>query len=363
MFVERLWLRDFRSHALLELELGDGVTVVTGPNGAGKTNLVEALSVVATQESFRGAPAEAVVRRGADSAVVRAAVVRGTRRHLIEMELPARGRPRTQLDNQSLKRRSDLAEALVVCVFTPDDLELVKGGPAGRRQYLDDTVSALAARHGAARAEFERSLRQRNALLRSLSGRLPDEAEATLDVWDQRCAESGTRLAWLREQLVVALSPLVSEAYVAVSSAPADIQLTIERSWGDDLAHALAAARRDDVRRGTSTVGPQRDELAVSLNGFGARHQASQGEQRCLALALRLGAHRLLADRLESTPVLLLDDVFSELDTGRAHALMHSLPAGQVIITSAAGVPAGATPDRVVELTPERPDDNGAAVT
>jgi len=178
------------------------------------------------------------------------------------------------------------------------------------------------------------------------------EVVSTLDVWDAKLAELGEELARAREEAVRRLEPEVGKAYDDVAATAADVTLTYRRSWpaGTTLAEALAASRADDVRRGVTLVGPHRDELVLTIGGLPARTHASQGEQRSLALALRLGAHRLVADEIGETPVLLLDDVFSELDADRSDALLHHLPAGQALLTTASAVPPGARPDLVVRV-------------
>jgi DNA replication and repair protein RecF len=194
-------------------------------------------------------------------------------------------------------------------------------------------------------------------LLKQSGGRLDDVAAATLDVWDSRFAVLGDQLGHARAVLVERLAPFVAEAYDQLAEAPVHVEMRYGPPWRDQgLAAALAAARAEDLRRGASTVGPQRDDVELTLAGMAARTHASQGEQRSLALSLRLAAHRLLADRLASTPVLLLDDVLSELDPHRAAALLHHLPAGQVVLTTAGPLPAAASPDDVVTI------ENGAVL-
>jgi DNA replication and repair protein RecF len=180
---------------------------------------------------------------------------------------------------------------------------------------------------------------------------LTDETEATLDVWDARLVDIGTRFGHARATLVDRSRPMISEAYDQLAGHAADVRVTYDPAWWrSGLGAALAAARDDDVRRGVSTVGPHRDELELELNGMPARTHASQGEQRTLALALRLAAHRLVAERTGSVPVLVLDDVLSELDPDRATALLANLPGGQVVITSASPLPPAAQPDRTLEI-------------
>ena len=203
-------------------------------------------------------------------------------------------------------------------------------------------------KYDALRLELDRIVRQRNTLLRQAAGRLDEAATVTLDVWDAKLAEVGDRFGHARATLVERIRPFVAEAYDHLAGRPTEVGLVYEPAWrAEGLRRALAAARDADVKRGVSTVGPHRDEVALSIGGLPARTHASQGEQRTLALSLRLGAHRLVADRTGSTPVLVLDDVLSELDPGRATALLGHLPHGQVVITTASAVPAAARPDRV----------------
>jgi len=323
--------------------------VIAGENGEGKTNLLEAVGYLATLRSFRGAPGEALIRSGAAQAVVRADGAREGRRVLIEAELRPSGRDRVQVNRQALRRTRDLLGALQVTVFAPDDLRLIKGGPQERRELLDDLLVALHPRHDAARVEVERVLRQRGALLRSAAGHIrpSEDVLTTLDVWDTKLADAGTALVRAREGLVEALGPRCNEAYhelglAAESRGRAVIRFDYRRSWSGGLLDALREARIDDLRRGVSTVGPHRDDLAIDLGGLPARTHASQGEQRSLALALRLSGHRIVTDRIGSSPILLLDDVFSELDPLRAAALLRVLPPGQTLLTSAGAVPEGA---------------------
>lgn len=352
MIVERLELVDFRNYRSASFTLTGGVTVVIGDNGQGKTNFAEALAYLATLGSFRGAPPDALVRVGATAAVVRAEIRdddgRGT---LIEAELVPAGRNHVQVNRQRLGRARDLLGVVRVTVFSPDGLSLVKGGPIERRRFLDDTLVALAIKYDAGRIELDRIVRQRNTLLRQAGGRLDESARTTLDVWDAKLSEAGERFGHARATLVARITPHVLTAYEQLAGRPTAVELRYEPEWrGVGLAVALAAARDSDVRRGVSTIGPHRDEVALSINGLASRTHASQGEQRTLALALRLGAHRLVAERTGSTPVLVLDDVLSELDTGRASALLGHLPAGQVVITTAGTVPPAARPERIVRI-------------
>jgi DNA replication and repair protein RecF len=261
-----------------------------------------------------------------------------------------------QFNGQPLRRSRDLVGAFCVTVFIPDDLELVKGGPQGRRQYLDDLLVALYPRHDVTISELERVLKQRNALLKSAGGfaggggrGLPAEVRHTLDVWDLKLSQLGEALVAARETLTVDLQPLVNAAYQRLAEAVAQrdraaTRLSYQRSWEGDLHVALERSRTDDLRRGVTSLGPHRDELLLEIGGMSGRTHASQGEQRSLVLALRLAGHELVTGQGGSAPILLLDDVFSELDGARSEALLTCLPAGQAIVTAAdaAHVPSGA---------------------
>jgi DNA replication and repair protein RecF len=342
--VRHLELAEFRIFRAAHIDLEpEGTTVITGANGTGKTSVLEALAYLGTRRSFRGAPAEAMVRAGAESAVVRAELEGYDSPTLVEAQILSTGRSRTRVNRKSVSGRRELGAAAPCTIFSPEDLTIVSGGPRGRREVLDDALAVLDAEGARAADETERILRQRAALLRQSGGRAGEEVTATLDVWDRRLADAGNVLAVAREHLLVDLDPLVASAYSHVAGV-GDQVLTVQRyvrSWDGDLLDALAASRRDDLRRGVNTVGPHRDDLLLQIDGREARTHASQGEQRCLALALRLGVHRLIRTRTTLVPTLLLDDVFSELDPARSRALVAELPDGQSLLTTAAPLPEG----------------------
>ncbi|MFN8034748.1 MAG: DNA replication/repair protein RecF [Acidimicrobiia bacterium] len=347
MRVRRLWLEDFRCYERLELELPAGFTVVVGANGMGKTSLLEAVWWTSTTKSFRGVPDAALVRSGCDRAIVRAEVERTDREVLVEAELRAGGRNRVLVNRQPLTRSRDLLGNLRVTVFAPDDLQLVKGGPIERREYLDDLLVAMAPRYDAARTDYERVLRQRNTLLRQ--GAHDEAARVTLEVFDEQLAAAGAELVRGRLRLIDRLTPVVERSYDDLAGRGAEIRTEYVADWSDELGadadvrdqllRALAAKRRQELDRGVTLAGPHRDDWRLVLGGLDARTHASQGEQRSLALALRLGGHRITTDLGDEPPVLLLDDVFSELDATRAGALLRNLPSGQTIVTAAGQVP------------------------
>ncbi len=351
--IERLFLRSFRSYDEIELELPEGLSVVTGRNGSGKTNLLEAVSFLAALKSFRGAPNEALTQLGTDRAVIRAQIKSGTRDVLVETEIVPSGRSRTLVNKQAVKRRGDLGEVLTVSIFSPEDLVLVKGGPSERRDWLDETLRSLHPRYGALCDDVDKVLKQRNALLKQAAtvgrGRLDESAALTLDVWDDKLASTGTALVEARIDALDRLAPLLIESYVDVAEQPVAISAVYQSTWWGipgGLAEALAAGRVDDVRRGLSLVGPHRDDIALNLEAGTAterpsRTHASQGEQRTLTLAMRLSVHRLVTQEVGRAPILLLDDVFSELDAYRSAALVRHLPAGQALLATATGAPKG----------------------
>jgi DNA replication and repair protein RecF len=352
MRITDLWLQDFRSYEKLEVSFDTGLTAIVGANGSGKTNLLEALGLLATLKSFRGAPTDSLIRRGADRAVVRAEGIRDDREVLIELELGS-GRTRAQVNRQKLQRARDLLGALRITVFAPDDLDLVKGGPALRRDYLDDLLVSLDPRFDARLRDLERILKQRNALLRQSHGRLDDAGLATLEVWDAKLADTGEAVAAARAQLIERLRPVVAQAYETLAATPVPVSADYERCWSTaTLAESLEAARSDDVRRGVTTVGPHRDDVHLVLDGLSSRTEASQGEQRTLALSLRLAGHLLVTDALGEAPLLLLDDVLSELDPDRSTALLANLPPGQTVLTSATALPNNTVPDRLLGFGP-----------
>lgn len=360
MRVAQLWLTDFRSYTEAELTFAPGLTAIVGANGQGKTNLVEALGFLATTGSFRGAPNEAMVRLGAERAIVRAEAERQERSLLIEAELMATGRTRIQVNRQRLARARDLLGALRVSVFAPDDLELVKGGPAGRRRFLDDLLVALHPRHDKLRSDLDRILRQRNTLLRQAGGRLTPDIVTTLDVWDDRLTETGNELGRARHELVDSLRGGLSHAYQVVAGRQVVIDAIYDPPWlATGLGSALAEARDQDIRRGVTTVGPHRDELVLKLAGMPARTHASQGEHRSLAFAMRMTGHVLVTEAIGTPPVLVLDDVFSELDPYRSEALLDAIPAGQTILTTAGALPSGIAPEHTVEIVDGRVVDGG----
>ncbi len=366
MYLSQLSLTDFRSYADVELKMDAGVTVLIGPNGQGKTNLVEAVGYLATQSSHRVAHDGPLVRIGAARAIVRGTVVSAERSTLVELEITPGKANRARINRSATRAARDALGVLRSVLFAPEDLALVKGDPGTRRKFLDDLLIVQAPRYSAVRSDYERVLKQRNALLKSAGaavrgsrGGAPDLR--TLDVWDSHLARTGAELVAARLELVAALQPLVGKAYDAVADAAAasdaggGARLDYRCSIGPEVEvipdrEVLAAAllettgrlRREELDRGVSLVGPHRDDLELSLGPLPAKGYASQGESWSLALALRLASYELLRASGDE-PVLVLDDVFAELDVGRRERLAELVSsADQVLVTAAV---AGDVPD------------------
>ncbi len=379
MHLTRLALTDFRSYAAAELDLAPGVTTLLGANGQGKTNVVEAAAYVATLGSHRVAGDAPLVRRGADRAILRAAVTSADRDSLVEIEINPGHANRARLNRAPVRPRQVLG-VLRTVLFAPEDLALVKGDPEQRRRYLDDLLVATAPRYAGVRADYERVLRQRTALLKSLRGRpgsrfyagtgersesgQPEDsgqAGGTLSVWDEHLATTGAELLAARISLTRALRPLVAKSYTEVAGDAGGIMIGYRQALGnqkqgpkanqppaeqtepapdraalaDWMRAALASVRAEEIERGVCLAGPHRDDLELRIGDLPARGYASHGESWSAALALRLAAFELLRDGGDD-PVLLLDDVFAELDTGRRERLA-ALAAGaeQVLVTAA----------------------------
>ncbi|MGI8648343.1 MAG: DNA replication/repair protein RecF [Acidimicrobiales bacterium] len=378
MYVQALALRDFRSYACVDLELVPGVNLFVGPNGHGKTNLMEAVGYIATLSSHRVSSDIPLVRRGASSAIVRCTVISEQRELLVELELVPGKANRARLNHSPVARPRAVLGALRSVLFAPEDLALIRGDPAERRRFIDDFLVTRSPRFAGVRADYDRALKQRNALLKSAgiryrSGRRrggnstenePNFADLpTLEVWNVHVARHGAELLAGRLAAIHDLSPYVEKAYHAVSESAAGARLgysssltqalskgTSCDSLNDDqtsllsadkdvlrsqLLAGLAQVRSAELERGTTLVGPHRDDLILRLGELPAKGYASHGESWSYALALRLACFELL--RAEgSEPVLILDDVFSELDNQRRKLLGDvAIKASQVLITAA----------------------------
>ncbi|MDQ7907021.1 DNA replication/repair protein RecF [Phytohabitans sp. ZYX-F-186] len=350
MYVQRLELVDFRSYERVEVDLEPGGSILVGQNGVGKTNLVEALGYIATLGSHRVATDAPLVRAGAAAAVIRCMIVHDGRELLVELELVPGKANRARLGRSPVRRARDVLGALRLVLFAPEDLELVRGDPAERRRYLDDLLVARQPRYAGVRSDYDRVIKQRNALLRTAylarkTGGSRGGDLSTLDVWDAHLARHGAELLAGRLELVAALSPHVTKAYDAVAAGKGGASIAYKATVPVDppdrealqaaLATALTESRPSEVERGVTLVGPHRDDLTLMLGDLPAKGYASHGESWSYALALRLAAYDLL--RTEGIePVLILDDVFAELDAGRRARLAELVGgASQLLVTCA----------------------------
>jgi len=352
--VAALALHDFRSYKALDLALEPGVSVFVGPNGQGKTNLVEAVDYLATLGSHRVATDAPLVRAGAAQAVVRAVVQRQGRIATLEVEINPGASNRARVNKAPLPRARELLGLLRTVVFSPEDITLVKGDPAERRHFLDALLSQRSPRLAGVRADYDRVLRQRNTLLKSAgAARRAGGSSAqlrTLDAWDEHLAGTGAELLAARLALVTALHPHVTTRYAQIAAAAAPERIAVGLEYrssfplpetGDKdvlsaaLLAELAARRAEELERGVSLVGPHRDDLVLSLGELPARGYASHGESWSLSLALRLGSYDLLRSDGDD-PVLLLDDVFAELDGDRRAALAALVASAEQVLVTAA---------------------------
>lgn len=354
MYVSHLQLADFRSYESALLELEPGVSVFVGSNGQGKTNLVEAIGYVATLGSHRVSSDTPLVRMGAARAIVSTRVMRDGRDMLVDLEINPGRANRARVNRGAAGRPRDILGILRSVLFAPEDLALVKGDPGERRRFLDELLVARTPRMAGVRSDYERVLKQRNALLKSASAQLRRRATpdlSTLEVWDSHLAETGAELLAARLELVEELRPLVAKNYSGLteSGGPAvptyrssaveeGIELPRDRpQLVDILLSSLVEARERELQRGVGLVGPHRDELHLRLGELPAKGYASQGESWSYALAFKLSAFDLLrADG--DDPVLILDDVFAELDSERRSRLAERVrDAEQVLVTAAIG--------------------------
>ncbi len=354
MFVSHLTLHDFRSYADVEVELQPGPVAFIGRNGQGKTNLVEAVDYLSRLGSHRVAGDAALVRAGAEQAIVRAAVVKDGRRAVLEIEINPGRSNRAKVNRSALPRARDLLGLVRTVVFSPEDLALVKGDPAERRGFLDELLVLLTPRYAGTRSDYDRVLKQRNSLLKT--ARVGGRSAAVLDtlsVWDANLARIGAEMIARRLSVLHDVRPHVVAAYEAVAkgarveAASLTYRCSVpdvdtegdgspeEAAIEEAILAELAHRRSDELDRGVSLVGPHRDDVVLSLGDLPVRGYASHGESWSFALALRLAAYQLLrADG--DDPILILDDVFAELDTTRrSHLATLVADAEQVLVTAA----------------------------
>jgi DNA replication and repair protein RecF len=354
--LHELTLRNFRSFSELVFEPDPkAITVLLSPNGTGKTSVLEAVYALTTASSFRTSAASDMIRGSEHLAEVHGILFQQERRIQIDLTLTRGARNTTKrmlVNGQRPHSRASVSEVLPLTVFTPEGVDIVRQGPEQRRTYLTNLLTDVDLSTGDIIERFTRVLSQRNAVLRSLQGELPTTTQRDeLNVWDDEFCAASERLIEVRFQLLSQLEPLIAKYYQAIAQNDRSVSAHYERSWDGDLAAALHVVFKDDVYRGHSTIGPQRDDIVLSLDGRDARRQASQGEQRSLALALRLAGHELVRQQRGLDPLLLLDDVFSELDPSRSDRLLQLLPAGQTLVTTASPLPSGMNPAAIVDLS------------
>jgi DNA replication and repair protein RecF len=369
VYVQHLSLTDFRSYSQLDVALEPGVSVFVGPNGVGKTNIVEAIGYLGSLSSHRVSTDKPLIAFDAERALVRGRLVRGGQATSVELEINGDRANRARINRANPVRARDAAGILRTVLFAPEDLALVKGDPSNRRRFLDELMVQLVPHHAGVRADYERVLKQRNALLKSLrGGRLTTAHEATLEVWDQHLASVGSQLLHARLAVLTRLLPHMQKAYRELTDgtkvAAAAYRSSLVSSISDDedgqsasaaedlstlsvgeLAEkfmtAIAEQRRRETERGLTLVGPHRDEMELMLGRALVKGYASHGETWSMALALRLGSYYLLTDYDQtpgSSPVLILDDVFAELDADRRERLASVVVgAEQVLVTAAVG--------------------------
>ena len=359
MHVARLSLTDYRNYERAELELGPGATVLVGRNGQGKTNLVEAIGYLATLGSHRVSSDQALIRAGADAAIVRALLSHGDRELLVELQLNRQGANRAQLNRSPVKTR-ELPRYAHSVLFAPEDLAIVRGEPSVRRRMLDELLMQRTPRLAGVMADYERVLKQRNSLLKSARARgLAVDKLTTLDIWDERLVTLGSELIDQRLALVDELREPLAAAYRAIVDADhgpgmtpllsidgADPDADAEQVVGaaastagtrERFAEALRVLRPKELERGITLVGPHRDDVVLLLNDLPAKGYASHGESWSFALALRLASAELLRrDSMTGDPVLVLDDVFAELDRLRRERLAHAIAGFEQVLVTAA---------------------------
>lgn len=348
-YVRHVSLNDMRNYREVSVALEPGVNVLVGANGQGKTNLVEAIVYVSTLGSHRVATDAPLIRRGAERAVLRADVVRADRSLVIEIEINPGRANRARINKAPVPKTRDVLGIVRTVVFAPEDLALVKGDPSDRRRFLDDLLIQRQSSMAGVKADFERVLKQRNALLKSAGAARRAHAadvDATLSVWDEQLATYGAQITQARKDLLSALLPFAVSSYAELVPHGEPLHLAYRSSVGDvtgqdteqtreAMLQLLAARRREELDRGITLVGPHRDEVEVTLGDLPVKGYASHGESWSAALALRLASYDLLTAEV-SAPVLILDDVFAELDTSRREHLAQRVKhAPQVIVTAA----------------------------
>ncbi len=311
------------------------MTLISGRNGQGKSSIIEALGFTLTGRSFRSAPKDAIIRKNEPGAVVRCEIIANERELLVEHAIN-RARPDTLLLNRNEIQRREMTRIAPVTIFTTRDLEIISGSPESRRTFIDNALIYMGPRAANCVDNYEKLLRHRASLLRKIAFNNSSEDLDTLSVFDQALANEGEVLVSMRRTLLTKLFPIVNTLYAGIAGNNESITIEYATKTSTDLYSELLRARFDDLKRGVTSVGPHRDDVIFSLNGLNARHESSQGEQRSLAFSLIMGLHELIRDRLGDDPIVLLDDIFSELDQERVDKVLQVAEKAQVIVTTSA---------------------------
>jgi DNA replication and repair protein RecF len=347
MQISILSLRDFRNHENLDLSFSPGATTIVGRNGQGKTNIVEAVNYLATLGSHRVSQDAPLIRNGQNSATVLAQVEKHNRQAKVELTINSPGTNKVLLNGNSLSKTRDILGLVTTVIFSPEDLELVKGEPTARRRFIDELGTLISPKLSTTRSDYERTLKQRNTLLKSLGRRSPStQARATLDAWNEQLVQTGSEIIATRLENISRIEPYLTEFGTAISGNTeplflnySNLWLPIETSDKTEIANLfnieLEKISKDEVDRGATLVGPHRDDLNLQLSNMPAKGYASHGQSWSIAIALRLAAFRILREH-DDDPILILDDVFAELDEKRRERLISIISdVEQTLITAA----------------------------
>ena len=356
MGLHELTLRNFRTFKELRLEPDvDAVTVFLSPNGTGKTSVLEAVYALATAQSFRTSSAHDMIRTNETQSEVHGVLFQNNRRVQVDLTISKGLKNTTKkmlINGNKPKSRIELADVLPITIFTPEGVGIVRESPENRRTFLTGVIEDKEPKTAVLMERFNKILKQRNALLYAFDGQTPTTSQKNeLDAWSSDFIDVSNEVLEVREKTITQLLPLVQHFYEELSESSTPIGVSYERSWSGNLSTALTKSLNDDLYRRHTTVGPHRDDIMLSINTRDARRQASQGEQRSIALALRLAGHNLVKQERGIEPLLLLDDVFSELDPLRSNRLLQLLPTGQTLVTTASPLPHGMNPAVVIDVT------------
>ncbi len=309
--------------------------MIIGPNGSGKTSILEAIAYTSILRSIKNDSKNSIIKNDKDSSKIKANLINNGRNSTIDVILNKLSKDYVAINDIKVNKSSQLLEELSITLFTPEDLNLIKGGPNLRRDYLDDILSLISLNNYNYIRQFEKSLRQRNILLKQVTLKNYNNYLDTLNVWDEQIAKYSTILVNLRKNLILELTPYIQEEFTKITNIKKDIRINYVSSVGENILEELIDKRTEDILRKTTTIGAHRDDMEIILGDLDARRQLSQGQQRSLAISLKLAMHRIVIDKNKKIPVILLDDVFSELDEDVSRSLLEQIYDYQAIVTSA----------------------------